>query len=409
MDSRFFAALAVILVVPALVGRLARLDRFVPLVFLQLLFGALMHMANADGWLRAQGLDLLHGPLANSLHGLGWLGISLLIALTAAESSPADSDARPRQFVTISVLGFFSTWVLGALLGWRIAVARPEWVGARADASVFALGVGLSLAVTALPVLVAILRQSGLYDTAIGRLAARCAVLDDLWLWLGMAVVLSAGAADGNALPRTLLLLAAYAVLMLLPVRKLLRWWFARHHPAPSAGSTLLACAAVVFLSAMATDLIGVHAVFGAFVGGAVLPREALQPYRHLLLQFVHVLLLPLFFVLTGMQLELATDGTVWLLAAIFSTVGVVGKLLVVAASARGLGMSLRDSLALGSLMQCKGMMEIVAITMLHDAGIIESQVFSALALVAVISTAVCLPLVRLTLRPAPGSLAAPA
>lgn len=409
MDSHFFAALALLMVGPTLLGRMGGLGRLVPLVFLQLLFGGLLRVLSEEGWLQTHAAPLLDGPLAQSLRGLGWLGISLLIALTAAESAPAAHASRSRQFILISVLGFWSSFALGAVLSWHLAAAHPEWIGARADGAVFALGIGLALAVTALPVLVAILTEARLLDTPMGKLAANSAMLDDLWLWLGMAAVLMLARAGSVAPAQTALLLAAYLFVMLVPVRRLLARWLS--HERLGAPGELLACVSLVFLSAMATDLIGVHAVFGIFVGGAVLPAGALQAYRAQLLQFTQVLLLPLFFVMTGLQLDLRMgEPAVWTLAAIFSAAGIGGKLLLVAGIARGLlGMPLRDSLALGSLMQCKGLMEIVAITMLRDAGIIGTQVFSALALTAVLSTAACLPLTRLALQGfKPRSAAAP-
>lgn len=398
MDSRFFAALALLILLPALLGRLGGLNRLVPMVFLQLLTGALLSGVFAEGWLKEPVAQLLGGPLAQSLRGLGWLGISLLIALSAAESSPASSGARPLQFVLISVLGFWTSCALGAWLSWEVGSAHPEWRGPKADPLVFAVGIGLALAVTALPVLVAILRETQLLDSPLGKLAANSAMLDDLWLWVGMAGVLSLARANDVAPTQTLLALALYLLVMLWPVRRLLARWLSPQRL--GAEGELLGCVSVIFLSAVATDLIGVHAVFGVFIGGVVLPSNALQAYRTQLLQFVQVLLLPLFFVQTGMQLEVHVgEPAVWTLTALFSAAAIGGKLLLVAAIARGLGLPLRESLALGSLMQCKGLMEIVAITMLRDAGIIGPQVFSALALTAVLSTAVCMPLTRMALR----------
>lgn len=398
MTSHFFVALLVFLALPVMLSKALRLDRIFPLVFLQLLFGLCIHMSGLDAWLKGRDVDLLDGPLGNSLSGLGWLGVSLLVALTGSEAAPGKSDRRAWRFIPISVIGFLSTCALGSVIGFYLGHYAPELVGGKGGGWTFPLAVGLSLSVTALPVLVSILRETGLVNTEIGNMATNCALLDDLWMWFGLAIVLSL--ATGGAHPLQMLgALAAYLVVMVVPVRAALaRWLQAR--PAMSAADRMLMAVSVIFLSAVATDLIGLHSIFGAFVGGAVLPRRVFEGWRESLSENIQVLLLPFFFIFTGMRLEIRFDDPdFWTLTAIVTLAAVAGKLVSVAVAARCNGFKWSHSFALGSLMQCKGLMELVAINILLEAGVIGAQMFSALAMMALISTCITAPAMQLVLR----------
>lgn len=396
MSSQFFFALFCFIAIPTALARLLNIQRIFPLVFVQLLFGLVIHMSGLDLWLQARGMDLLAGPLAYSLNGLGWLGVSLLIAMVAAEAAPTGTQRERWRFVPISVVGFAFTCAFGSVVGFVLVDMYPALKGARASDTVFALAVGLSLSVTALPVLAAILRETGLVGSVLGNLATNCAILDDVWLWLGMAVILSLAATGAHPLGMAGWLLV-YLLTMFVLVRPLLRRWLGMRERA--AGERMLLSISLICLSAVASDLIGLHAILGAFVAGAILPRQALAGWRESLMLFSQTLLLPFFFILTGMRLQIAIhDSSFWLLTLVVTAAAVIAKLLSVTLTARATGLPWRESLALGSLMQCKGLMELVAINILLDSGVIGPQIFSALATMALISTFITAPVLQLVL-----------
>jgi Kef-type K+ transport system membrane component KefB len=396
MSSQFFFALFCFIAIPTMIGRVFKIQRIFPLVFLQLLFGFVIHMSGLDVWLQANNLDLLTGPLAYSLNGLGWLGVSLLIAMVAAEAAPTGTQKQRWRFVPISVAGFAFTCAIGSVVGLLLVEMYPALKGARASDIVFALAVGISLSVTALPVLAAILRETGLAGSVLGNLATNCAILDDVWLWLGMAAILSMAATSGH--PFAIIgWLLVYLIAMFLLVRPLLNRWLNAHER--SVSERMLVSISLICLSAVASDLIGLHAILGAFVAGAILPKKALAGWRDSLMLFSQTLLLPFFFILTGMRLQIDIhEQSFWLLTFVVTLAAVSAKLLSVTLTARITGLPWRESIALGSLMQCKGLMELVAINILLDSGIIGPQIFSALATMALISTFITAPILQLIL-----------
>lgn len=393
MSAHFFLVITGFLAVPALVGRLPVVSKVLPLVFIQLLFGVALQLSGGQAWLSAQGVDLLDGPLASSVQGIGWLGVVLLVALSSVHAKPEGGEA-PLRFVAISVAGFGITLIVGGLLGWFLVQAQPELVGPRGSPLLFGAAVGICLAVTAMPVLVAILKETGLQETRVGRLALMSALLDDLWLWLGLITVLSlAGVRSGSALG-TLLPVAAFALAMAFVGRPLLDLLYRKVNRVHD-GALLGVC--VILLSAAVTDMLGVHAMLGAFIGGAILPQRALLQWGSDVSETIKWLLIPVFFVSTGLRLHIEWgDARFWGLVALFSFTAMATKMLVVACTARLGGLAWSRSFLLGTLMQCKGLMELVAINILLEARIISVEVYSALVVMALFSTFMTAPLLRL-------------
>lgn len=400
--THFFVALFAFIVIPNVLSKLLRVKKLLPLVFLQLLFGVALNATGIAAQLQTFDINLLQGPLASALEGLGWLGVALLVAITAGEVLPdAHSDPRGRWRVgAISVLGFASTLAIGSLIGYGLAVFRPELMGSVGQPWIFAAGVGIALAVTALPVLVVIVRQAGLSDHPVAKLATSCAMLDDLWLWLGMTAILGVATSTGSSLLWWVVGLLSYLVLMFWVVRPALRAWFARAGGRDDIDGLLMAIAIILMSSAL-TGMIGLHAIFGAFVAGAIVPQAAMKAWREPMQQLIHVMLLPAFFIMTGMRLIVDVGSPLfWALTAVVTLGAVFGKMVAVALSARLTGLPWKTGLALGSLMQCKGLMELIAINILLEAGIIGRDLFSALAMMAMISTFVTLPMMRLLIKP---------
>lgn len=364
---------------------------------MQLLFGLLLNLSGLTQWLQKHQIDLVQGPLMHSLNGLGWLGLSLLIALTGLESSPVGQERNSWRFIPISIAGFGMTCLIGSFFGYQLAQIYPALLGSKQDLSAFSLAMGLSLSVTALPVLIAVLRDTGLSGSMIGNLATNCALLDDLWMWLVLAVILSL-VNTGIQTEWLVLSLLIYLAVMFLLIRPFLQFLFEKNR-LPSGTDGLLAAMTLICLSAIATDLIGLHAIFGAYIAGVVLPRQAWSSWRDSIMQFSQALLLPFFFVLTGMRLQIqVTDPFFWQLTLLVTLVATGCKFCSVTLTARLTGLKWLQSTILGSLMQCKGLMELVAINILYEAGIISQVIFSALAMMALISTFITAPSMYLLL-----------
>lgn len=383
----FLLAVGVGLLLPPLLARGLRLQAWLPLVFVQLLAGVVLGSAGMEAPLREYGIDLAAGPLAEGLRGLGLLGLCLLVGLGGSHAVARADPSDRRRCALISAGGFALALTFGSAFGYLLATGQPALLGPRADDLRFALAVGVALAVTALPVLLALLAQLGLESSRVGKIAAGAAVIDELWLWLALGLLSLPAGASPARLGWQLAGMTLLVVVMGLIVRPALAAWLARHDGVAPGERMAIGVAAIV-LAAAATQAIGLHAALGAFVAGVLLPRAALEGWREQALAVAQHLLLPFFFVLTGMALRVELhDVSFWLLAALVSAVGIGAKFLASSTAARLTGLPWREACALGSLMQCKGLMELVAVGLLLQAGLISPRLGGALAMMALAST----------------------
>jgi Kef-type K+ transport system membrane component KefB len=194
----------------------------------------------------------------------------------------------------VSLLGFGVTLAAGTALGLILLSTQPALAGPNATPMIFAMAVGRCLAVTASPVLIAILRESGLSDSRVARLAVLGALLDDLWLWLGLMAILSLAGLREPTPFQTLMPLCAYLGVMFGLVMPFLRR-ICVGHGAWAQGAVLGVC--VTLLSASVTEALGAHAMLAAFLGGAVLPHAAVKGWGPGVSHVVKTILLPVFFV----------------------------------------------------------------------------------------------------------------
>jgi Kef-type K+ transport system membrane component KefB len=269
---------------------------------------------------------------------------------------------------------------------------------------VFALFMGTAMSVTAFPVLARILTDRQMLQSRIGSIAISCAAVDDITAWCLLAL-LTAMVRTGAGTPLWFTLggLAVYAALMLWVVRPLLARSRAFDGEKTSTDA-LVFVVMLAFLSAWATEWLGVHALFGAFFAGAVLPRGGALTHGVVgRLKFVNtVLLLPLFFAYTGLRTSvgLLDGGTLWLCAALILVVAVAGKLLGCVASVRLSGMGWREAFSVGVLMNTRGLVELVILNVGLDLGIISPTLFSMMVLMALLTTFMTTPLLDLLYRP---------
>lgn len=397
MTASFYLAFLFCLLAPLILAKVFSLSKVVPMVFIQIGLGATLKYFGLFDWLNGKGVDFLHGVLATSLQGLGWLGVSLFVAFSGQSATPShrSEGGERHRFAYISVLAFGVTGSIGSLLGLKILDLSPDYIGHASSPVLFSIGIGICLSVTALPVLISILDETSLIQGRIGQLAVRCAMLDELWLWLALSVILSyLGANTSLTVMVRIVILAMYCAALFIVVGPLIRR-YCENKTMPYGGPII--GITVVLLSASFTDMLGVHGILGAFLGGMMLPKNLLEEWESKFRSAIIHLLLPVYFFSSGAHLDVpGGDRMFWFLVLIltFGTIFVKGG--VVLLVGRITGLSWKESAQLGVLLQCKGLVELIVIGILLDVGIIGTAIYSALALMAVFSTALTLPVFRL-------------
>lgn len=261
----------------------------------------------------------------------------------------------------------------------------------------FALFMGIAMSITAFPVLARILQEKKLASTPLGQMALTCAAVDDVTAWCVLAAVIGfVKAGTTSAALITVALTMAYVAVMWFEVRRLLgkvltktsslSWW------------QLAVIIAVWATSAAVTEWIGIHALFGAFFAG-VITSSYLPTLPNIIKRtgdFSAVILLPVFFAYTGLRLQISQiEGTsAWIICAVILILAVVGKMAGTAMAARWTGQSWRESWSLGSLMNTRGLMELVVLNIGYDLGILSSTLFAMMVIMALVTTAMTSPLI---------------
>lgn len=311
---------------------------------------------------------------------------------------------RGRSFALVAGASVAVPTAAGFLGGLWIAVQQPTELGGGIGPIEFAIAIGICIGVTALPVLGAILREMDLLGGRIGSYALGIAAVNDaaLWLLLGALMTAVPGATPGTPdVLVSVLGLPLYLASMLWLAAPLMRRASAILLRGDRMGDRAVAAVcAITLTSAIITQLLGLHYIFGAFVAGAVTPHELRKPLLDRLQVATVGLLMPFFFMLTGLRTQINL-GSLDFLAILFVTtvLAIVGKLGGTAITARLVGESWATALTLGALVQTKGLMELIVLTILLDRGVIGTNVFSALVLMAVLTTMLAMPLARIALR----------
>jgi Kef-type K+ transport system membrane component KefB len=353
------------------------------------------------GWLVPQ----LHDSLfpAASLAPLGLVGQLGLVFYMFLVGASLDLDhLRDNRHVALvtSLTSITIPFASGVLLA---VMLRPQLAPPHVSTMAFALFFGVCLSITAFPVLARILTDTGMLKTPLGSVAISCAAVDDVSAWLVLAAVMGfvhvTGQGQEHSLSVTLLRLAIYVAGMFLLRRMAAPMVRARQQVETQKELPLLLLAAVA--SAVATEWIGIHAVFGAFFAGAVMPkRPALIEYvRATVEPFNTVVLLPLFFALTGLrtQMGMVLDRQSLFYTALIVVIAVAGKWLGASLAARAMGLPAREANALGVLMNTRGLVELVVLNIGYEAGLLPQRVFSMLVTMAVLTTLMTTPLLRWT------------
>ena len=329
------------------------------------------------------------------------LGVILYLFLVGLE---LDLNAiRKAGHATLAIS--HASIILPFLLGSGLALAIYQRLSTNdVPFTVFALFLGVSLSVTAFPVLARILTDRKIAKTPMGTLALACAAIDDVTAWCLLALVVSISQARAADVVRTVVLTIAFVFVVLQVVAPLVRRLMPRLERAENLTRTEVSILFVAMLaSAMTTEYIGIHGFFGAFLIGAIIPHGSRisREMNRRLEDFVAVLFLPAFFAFTGMRMQigLLSGAESWILCGVITIVACVGKFGGTLFASRWSGLPWRDSAALGILMNTRGLVELIVLNMGLDLGVISPTLFAMLVLMAVVTTFMTTPILHLLLR----------
>jgi Kef-type K+ transport system membrane component KefB len=334
-----------------------------------------------------------------SLNSLSQVGLLLFMFLVGLELDLKQLRKMGRVAVVTSQVSIIAPFILGSLLAIylypRVSDPSVSFTG-------FTLFMSIAMSVTAFPVLARILTEQNLLRAKVGALAITCAAVNDVTAWIILAGIIVIVRASELPLPlwMTLAGLGAFVLAMLMIVKPALQRLAALHEKRGNLTHDNLALILLVLLaSGWATESLGVHALFGAFLAGVVMPRHhGLSAELGQKLEALTVtLLLPLYFAVTGLRASflLIADAKMWLYCAIIITLAIIGKLGGSLFAARITGMSWREAAAVGVLMNTRGLVELVILNIGLDLGILSPTLFSIMALMALVTTFMTSPLLR--------------
>lgn len=356
------------------------------------------------GTLAPASAEQLFSPeVVSHLNVLAQLGVSLYLFVVGLELDTVWLGHQGLEAVAISAAGMVMPFLIGSSLALglysRVATADVPF-------TVFALFLGVALAITAFPVLARILTDLGLSGTWLGNRALACAALGDVAGWCLLAVAVGVAQARIGAAVRTLFGTIVFFLVMAFAVRPLLLRWLRRQGGRLTQGVAAMLLMGVL-ASAWATEIIGVHALFGAFLFGALIPHDspAARQMEYRLRDAVAVMLLPAYFAFTGLRTRIGLVSGVeqWLLCGLIVIVATLGKFGGTCLAARLTGMGWRDAVVLGVLMNTRGLMELVVLNIGLDLGVISPALFAMMVLMAVATTMTTAPVLRLLGIPNPG------
>ncbi|MPS67698.1 MAG: cation:proton antiporter [Novosphingobium sp.] len=379
----YLIALTIILAAPYLVWRLLRTEHWAPLVVVQIIGGILL----GPGVLGHAAPDfhaLVFNPqVMTALNGVAWWAVMMFVFVVGVELDLSDAWKHSGETTLTAACALLTPLAFGALAA-ALLLRSPGWIGPEGSYPQAVLGVGMACAVTALPILVLLMEKLGIFREPLGQRLLRYASLDDIAIWGVLALIL----VDWERVGRQGLFLAAFAVASF-AVRALFRrlgeqdrWYVA-----------LIWLALVGF----AADWSGLHFMVGAFLAGVVLDaswfsREKLDLFREFLLLTV----MPVFFLSTGLRTNWGMGGAMVIGAAIlFLVASVVGKLAGIHLAGKLLGWKKGEASVIGWMLQTKALIMIIFVNVLLDKKIVTPETFTALLLMAVMSTMLTVPIVK--------------
>ena len=330
---------------------------------------------------------------ANSLGNLNLLsqvGLILFMFMVGMELDFKVIQTKVKDAVVVSNAGILIPFTLGIGLAYFIYESfAPDNVAFLS----FGLFLGLAMSITAFPVLARIVQERGIHKTRLGTLVLTCAAADDITAWCLLAAIIAIAKAGSFMSSLYVILLSVlYVLIMIKVVRPFLKRIGDLHVSRENLSKQVVAIFFLTLLiSAYTTEIIGIHALFGAFMAGTIMPDNT--KFRNIFIQKIEdvalVLLLPLFFVFTGLrtQIGLLNDIYLWKITGLIVLVAIAGKFAGSAIASKIMGQNWRDSLTIGALMNTRGLMELVVLNIGYDLGILSPEVFSMMVIMALLTT----------------------
>jgi Kef-type K+ transport system membrane component KefB len=338
------------------------------------------------------------GPFLNIL---AQVGVILYMFLVGLELDPALLRKRGHATVAISHASIVAPFLLGAAIALYL---YPKLSSSDVPFTCFSLFLGVSMSVTAFPVLARILTDRGIHKTRMGAIALTCAAVDDVTAWCMLAFVVSVARAQAAGAVATIAMALGFILLMVVVIRPaMVRLSLLYGNRGRLTQGVMASIFIALLISASATELIGIHAVFGAFALGAVIPHDSgmARELTDRLEDIVIVLLLPAFFAYTGLrtQIGLVTGSEQWMMCALIVAVASLGKFGGSVIAARVTGLDWRDSSALGVLMNTRGLMELIVLNIGFEMNVISPTLFAMLVIMALVTTFATTPILHLITR----------
>jgi K+:H+ antiporter len=401
LSITFFLQMAAILATCRIVGWLGQKYLKQPQVVCEMIAGVLLG-PSLFGWVAPDIQKFVFTPENKGVLYVGaQFGVGLYMFLVGLGFRTDHFRANVHRAASVSIAGMAVPFGIAILAApWLMSVPGLFAANAtRFDATLF---LGAAIAITAFPMLARIIHERGLSNSALGTLSLSAGAIDDAAAWCVLAVVLASFGAAGSGVAYTAIIggisFAAFMIFVMPHVLKPLARWAEREAAAGKPlNSTILAIVLTLFmLSAYTADVIGLHAVFGGFLLGCVMPRGVLaDSIRKQLEPFTVIVLLPMFFTYSGLNTHLTLVADPYLLMIALAVLGmsILGKFGACWAAARLSGQDNRTALGIGALMNARGLMELIIINIGLQAGVIGPALFSILVLMAIVTTLMASPL----------------
>ena len=378
----FLIAMTIIFTVPFLIWRLGRTDYYAPLVVVQIIAGILLGPGVLGRFFPDYYAFVFTSTVVQSMNGIAWWAVMLFVMIAGIEIDLKKAWDHRRESSISAGLALATPLLFGCIAA-AVLLFQEGWIGPRALIWQFVLGIGMACAVTALPILILLMEKLEILRQPIGQRILRYASVDDIAIWGVLALILM----DWGRVGKQIAFLAAFAVLgygfrrLMIRLGERDRWYVA-----------------LIWLAACAfgADWAGLHFMVGAFLAGAIIESDWFDQERMDLLRH-HVLLvmMPVFFLSTGLRTNWTMGGEAVLIAAgLLLVASVAGKLIGVRIAGRILKWAPGEASIIGWLLQTKALIMIIFANILLDKQIITSEAFTALLLMAIASTMLTMPMV---------------
>jgi Kef-type K+ transport system membrane component KefB len=380
----YFFVLIIIFLFPWIIWKTLKLENWIPLVVVQVISGILLGPGVAGHIFPELHSSIFTDSVITSINSVAWWAVSLFVFSAGLELNLKGVWKEKKDSSVIAISAMLSPLIVGSILG-LVFYYHSGWHGNSTTQWQFVLGIGMAMAVTALPVLIVLLEKLDILKTQLGQRVLRCASLDDILIWAVLAVILMDwGRLSSQAIFLIVYFLATFVIRKYLTKFEMSDRW-------AIAIVWLITCTFVA-------DLAGLHYIVGAFLAGISLDsgwlgQEQVDYFRN----FVLITLMPVFFLSTGLRTDWSIEGYIVILAAFL--------MLIIQFASKQIGVNLagyylkwnrHETRIIGFLLQTKGLIEIIFASVLLDKDIITSSMFTALLLMALMSTVITIPLVKI-------------